>query len=73
VYGEDDIRPVFIASRLYRRAATEYPMRLILGLYILLGEPVAWFVRRVPIMRVTFRGLFDRFMKRELENVKTDT
>lgn len=60
VYGENDWRPVYIWARWNLAAGNSWFYRLLMALYLVAGEPLAFAIRRVPRMKRLFRSIFDK-------------
>lgn len=60
VYGENDPRWVVFRDKFIARSEDSYVTRILLGLYIIFGEPVAELVKRSSLLKKMFKRWFDR-------------
>ena len=65
VYGDNDPRVTEVRERLLDRAATSRSLRVVLGLYLIFGEPLSWAVSRIAWLRSGFREVLDQFLINE--------
>lgn len=59
VYGDKDLRWVLFRNKFWQRSEDSYAVRILLGLYILFGEPVAFLVKRSSVLKSIFKRVFD--------------
>lgn len=62
VYGDNSPKVTKVLARLYRDAETSYLTRIVLGLYIIFGEPVSKLVKRSSILTLGFRKMLDAYV-----------
>lgn len=63
VYGTDSPQVERIYRKLYRDAETSYVRRLLLALYIAVGEPIAYFVKRSRTLKHIFKLGLDAYVR----------
>jgi hypothetical protein len=65
VYGSTDVRPEIIWQFWTKQWANESRLwRTALGAYLILGEPVAWVVKRSGLLKKLLRPLCDRMLRK---------
>lgn len=70
--GFDDVRVKFIRKRLWHRAESEFVFKVIINIYIAIGESVAKLVNKSSWLKSKFIKIFTRFILGELDSILND-